>query len=201
MQTALVGTLRTNVSPRDGTHDVGLGCKISTLDQGLELGCLHLAGSSCVRLLHMDTDWSWGNRDLVSLLTFLNQMELQTNWANDAKDSILRPNGAIWFPRGYLPLITALPCEGEKSVQRRPVLAAHALQTRVELTDSDEQNGNQRLCQDGVRAILRQSERLGRTGRHRFRSLWSIVWAELGNWSNTCRQSGRLSEILSGISD
>ena len=69
----------------------------------------------------MDTVRSWGNKDLASLLTFFNQTELQKNWANDAKDAIPKPNEAIWFLYGYLPLITALPCEGEKSVQKAAV--------------------------------------------------------------------------------
>ena len=82
----------------------------------------------------MDTVRGWGNKDLASLLAFLSQMEFPKNWANDAKDIILKPNEGIWFPSGYLPLITALPCEGEKSVQKA------ALPNRVELTDGDEQN-------------------------------------------------------------
>ena len=37
------------------------------------------------------------------------------------KDIILKPSEAIWFLHGYLPLILALPCEGEKSVQKAAV--------------------------------------------------------------------------------
>ena len=72
-----------------------------------------------MRLMHMDTVRSWDNRDLASLLTFLNQTKFQENWANDAKDTILKPNEALWFPCGYLP--PALPCDGEKSVQKAAV--------------------------------------------------------------------------------
>ena len=64
---------------------------------------------------------SWGNKDLASLLTFLSQTEFQKTWAKDERDTILKPNEAIWFPHGHLPLITALPCEGEKSVQKAAV--------------------------------------------------------------------------------
>ena len=53
-----------------------------------------------MRLLHMDTVRSWGNRDLASFLTLLNQTEFQKNWADDTKDIILKPNEAIWFPYG-----------------------------------------------------------------------------------------------------
>ena len=38
----------------------------------------------------------------------------EKNWANDAKDTILKPNEAILFPYG-------LPCECEKSVQKAAV--------------------------------------------------------------------------------
>ena len=34
-----------------------------------------------MRLLHMDTVSSWGNKDLASLLTFLNQTAFQKNWS------------------------------------------------------------------------------------------------------------------------
>ena len=62
-----------------------------------------------MRLLHMDTVRSWGNKDLASPATFLNQTEFQKNWANDAKDTNLKPNEAIWFPHGCFLLITAHP--------------------------------------------------------------------------------------------
>ena len=88
---------------------------------GLGASLVALRGSFSVRFLHMDTVRSWGNKDLASLLTFFDQLELQKNWANDPKDAILKPNEAIWFLYGYLPLITALPCEGEKSVQKAAV--------------------------------------------------------------------------------
>ena len=88
---------------------------------GLGASLVALRGSLFVRLLHMDTVRSWGSRDLASLLTFLNQTEFQKNLANDAKDTILKPNEVIRFPFGHPPLITALPCEGEKSVQKAAV--------------------------------------------------------------------------------
>ena len=85
-----------------------------------------LRGSLFVRLLHMATVRSWSNRDLASLLAFLCQTEFQTNWASDAKDIILKLKEAIWFLYGFLPLFTALPCEGEKSVQKAAVSSAPA---------------------------------------------------------------------------
>ena len=72
-------------------------------------------------LLHMDTARSWGISDLASLLTFLNQTEFQKNLASDVKNTVLETNEAIWFPCGCLLLITALPCEGEKLVQKAAV--------------------------------------------------------------------------------
>ena len=75
------------------------------------------AAREFVRLLPTGTMRSWGNKDLASSLAFLGQTEFQKNWGNDAKDIILKPNEA----NGHLPLITALPCEGEKSVQKAAV--------------------------------------------------------------------------------
>ena len=87
----------------------------------LEASLVALRGSLFARLLHMDTVWSWGNKDLTSLLAFFRQTAFQKNWANYAEDIILKPNEPIWFPQGYVPLITELPCEGEKSVQKAAV--------------------------------------------------------------------------------
>ena len=85
---------------------------------GLGASLVAFRGSLLVRLLHMDTVRSWCNKDLATLLAFFSQTEFQKNWANDAKGIILKPNDAIWFPCCYLPLITAFPCEGEKSIQK-----------------------------------------------------------------------------------
>ena len=63
----------------------------------------------------------WGNKHFASLLAFLNQTEFPKNCANDAEDISLKPDEAIWFFYGHLPLITALACEGEQSVQMAAV--------------------------------------------------------------------------------
>ena len=65
--------------------------------EGLGASLVPLRG----RMLHMDTVRSWATETWRRYS--LSSTRRQKNWANDVKDTILKPNEAIWFPHGYLP--------------------------------------------------------------------------------------------------
>ena len=89
-----------------------------------------------MRLLNMDTVRSWGKNDLASSLAFFSQTEFQKNWTFDANDIILT-NEAIWIFYGFLALITAISCKGEKFIQKAAVSLLQATYSNSCRTDGN----------------------------------------------------------------
>ena len=89
---------------------------------GLGASLVAFRGSLFVRLVHMDTVRSWGNRDLASLLTFLNQTEFHKKLVITTQST---PSSNPTKQSGPLTTICRssrnIPCEGEKSVQKAAV--------------------------------------------------------------------------------